>query len=123
MPLQIPTAATVSITELIPVTKGTKFNEAVGPAADIFDPDLSPSRTPTSFRIYAAFDTAGVLTVRRTKAGDTVSEELNSGVALVKDGAYVFDIVVDTGETINLQHSVGATILYLIVLEVGAAVS
>ncbi len=60
--------------------------------------------------------------MRRTKAGTTVSEELNAGSALTADAAYLFDVIVDEGETINLQYSVAATVLKLSVVEVSAGV-
>jgi len=110
------------ITEIVPLVKGFVFNTAVGAAADIFATPLSPTNSPATFRIYVCFDTAGVLTVRRTRNGVTVSEQLNSGIALTANAAYIFDIIVQEGDTINLRHSAGATILYLIVLEVAGAI-
>ena len=56
--------------------------------------------------------------MRRTKAGVTVSEELNSGGALNPNAAYMFDILVGEDEAINLRYSVAATVLYLKVVEV-----
>lgn len=105
-----------------PVLKDSKFNESVTAATDIFDDALSPLATPTYFRIYATFDTAGVLTVRRTKEGATISEELNSGANLNANAAYVFDIIVDESETIQLRYSVNATALKLIVEEIAAGI-
>jgi len=105
-----------------PVLLDSKNNESVIAATDIFDDDLSPLATPTYFRIYVAFDAAGVLTVRRTKSGTTTSEELNSGDMLDANAAHVFDIVMDEGETMNLHYSVGATALKLIVTEIGGGI-
>jgi len=110
------------VTEIIPIVKGFVFNTAVGAGADIFATPLSPTNSPATFRIYICSDTAGVLTVRRTRNGVTVSEQLNSGVNLTANAAYIFDIILQEGETINLRYSVGATILYLIVLEVAGAI-
>ena len=111
------------IRSTLPITKAIVFNTAVGAATDIFTNALSPLSSPTTFRIYACFDTAGILTVRRTRGGATVSEQLNNGVNLAANAAYMFDILVENGETINLQHSAGAQILYLKVEEVGGAIS
>lgn len=114
--------ATMGNALFTPISKAAVFNESVTANTDIFDSDLSPTHTPTAFRIYACFDASGVLTVRRTKGGVTVSEQLNSGNALNANAAYAFDIIVESGETINLQYSVDATALVLKVLEVWGVV-
>ncbi len=101
-----------------PILKGRIFDTAVVAATDFFTTDLSPTNSPTTFRIYIALDTGGVLDVQRTSGGATVVEELNAGVALAADAAYMFDILVQEDDTINLQTSVGAQILYCIVIEV-----
>jgi len=104
------------------ISKGAIFNTAITANTDIFASDLSPTYSPTAFRIYACFNASGVLTVRRTRGGVTVSEQLNSGDLLNADASYAFDIVVESGETINVQYSVNATALVLKVLEVPVAV-
>jgi hypothetical protein len=108
---------------LVPALKGSVFNTPVTANTDIFSPALSPTYSPTAFRIYACFNASGVLTVRRTRSATTVSEQLNSGTALNANAAYMFDIVVESGETINLQYSASATALKLAVLEVPSAIS
>jgi len=55
--------------------------------------------------------------VKRTKSATTISETLNGGNALSANAAYIFDIIVESGETINLQYSVAATALVLKVIE------
>lgn len=105
-------------TRFKPIIKGSVFNDSVTADTDIFDPALSPTNTPTTFRIYACFDTAGILTVRRTKDAATVSEQLNSGANLTANAPYMEDIIVETGETINLRYSLAATALCLKIIEV-----
>jgi hypothetical protein len=100
------------------ILKGSIFNTPIAANTNIFTTSLSPTYTPTTFRIYACFNTSGVLTVRRTKGTVTVSEQLNSGTALVANAAYMFDIIVESGETVNLQYSVDATALCIKVCEV-----
>jgi hypothetical protein len=109
--------------KLTPILKGSIFNTSVTANTNVFSSDLSPTNSPTTFRIYACFDTGGVLTVRRTKAGVTVGEQLNGGTALTVNAAYIFDIMVESGETINLQYSVNATALKLAVYEVPSVIS
>lgn len=104
------------------VLKDNKFNTVVVANTDIFSSALSPIAVPTYFRIYATFDTAGVLIVRRTLSSVTISEELNSGAVLTANSAYVFDIIVQSGQTINLQYDIGATALELSVTEIGEGI-
>jgi hypothetical protein len=103
-------------------SKGVIFNTAITANANIFASALTPTYTPCIFRIYCCFSASGVLSVRRTKAGVTVSEQLNSGTALIANAAYAFDIIVGVDETINLQYSVNATCLCLEVIEVSASI-
>ncbi len=101
-----------------PLLKGRVFNTAVLAGTNFFAADLAPTNTPTTFRIYICLDTGGVFSVQRTSAAVTVAEELNSGAALAADAAYMFDILVHEDDTINIQTSVGAQILYCLVIEV-----
>lgn len=105
------------------ISKGSVFNEDVTADTNIFDDALSPSNTPTTFRIYGCFDTGGVLAVQRTSGGVTVSEELNGGVALDADAGHMFDVLVEGGETVNIQYSVNATCKTLKVVEAPGMVS
>lgn len=113
---------TATVTEESPVSKASVFNTAVAAATDILDTDLTCTRSPAHFRIYVAFDTAGVFSVQRTVGVVTVAEQMNAiGAAvqaLVANAAYMFDILVETGDTINFQHSVGGQLLKMIVVEV-----
>ena len=102
----------------IPTKKDSKFNVSITANNDILSSDITPYTVPSYLRIYATFDTAGVLTLRRTNGGTTISENLNSGNSLVANAAYVFDVITDDEETYNLQYSVNATLLKLIVLEI-----
>ena len=107
---------------LPPEQKATFFNLVVGPAVDILAADIAPTNTPARFRIYVAFNAAGIFSVQRRQGGVTVAEQMNAiGNAvqpLVANCGYMFEILVDAGDTINFQHSVGATVLKLIVMEV-----
>jgi hypothetical protein len=100
------------------ILKGSLLNTSVVANTNIFAADLSPTNTPTTFRIYACFDADGVLTVRRKRGTVTVSEQLNAGSDLEANAAYMFDIVVESGETVNLQYSVDATAICIKICEV-----
>ncbi len=110
-------------TPTIPIQKGRIFNTAVAITTDFFAADLEPTNSPTTFRIYVALDSGGVVSVQRTSGGVTVAELLNSGTALTANSAYMFDVLVNEDDTINLQDSVGGQILYCMVLEVPGVIS
>jgi len=103
-------------------SKGKVFNTGITANTNIFTTDLTPTYKPCIFRIYCCFSASGVLTVRRTYVGVTVSENLNSGTTLVANASYMFDIVVDEDETINIQYSVSATCIKLSVVEISGGV-
>jgi len=109
--------------KLTPILKGSVFNTSVSANTNIFTTDLTPTNSPTTFRIYCCFNASGVLSVKRTSGATTVAEQLNGGAALNANAAYMFDILVESGESINLQYSVAATALCLKVVEVPGVVS
>jgi len=102
--------------------KASVFNASVIANTDIFASDLVPTVAPSIFRIYCCFNASGVLSIQRTKAGTTVSEQLNSGMALTANAAYMFDVPVDSEETINIRYSVNATVLKLSIFEISASI-
>ena len=105
---------------LKPVQKTSLINQSVSANTDILSSDLSPSNTPCIFRIYVVptgFTTTPVLSVIRKVGATTITEKLNNGSALNNDCAYMFDIVVDSGETINLQCDQAGTLAKLSVSE------
>ena len=114
-PPETPSSMAVSI---LGNKKGGVFNTSVSAGTNIFSSDLTPSASVSIFRIYAAFDTAGVLSVVRSDGTSTVVENLNEGASLAANAAYIFDIIVESGYSINLRYSVDATCLYLIVIEI-----
>jgi len=100
------------------VLKASLLNTSISANTNILPSPISPTNSPATFRIYVAFNALGVLSVVRTKGTTTVTEQLNGGNALNANASYVFDIIVESGESINLQYSVNATLLVLKVIEV-----
>jgi hypothetical protein len=96
---------------------GSVFNTAITADTNIFGSTLTPIAPVSVLRIYACLGTAGVLTLRRTKGAATVSEKLNGGTELTADAAYVFDVMLDSGETANLRSSASGTALKISVTE------
>jgi hypothetical protein len=109
-----------------PLIKGSIFNQSVTANTNIFSTSLTPSlataTNPSYFRIFACFNASGVLSVVKTKGTTTVTMQLNGGNALNVNCLYVFDIIVESGESINLQYSVNATSLDLKVVEIASSV-
>ena len=104
-----------SITQLQPIEQGYSFNTAELANTDIFATDITPTNTPTTFRVYVWTDTAGVLSCMRTSGGVTVTENLNQGANLVADSAYEFNITVGAADTINFQLDAAATMTVIVV--------
>lgn len=111
----------VEISVVSSIAKGGIINTAVTANTNIFGSALSPTNTPSIFRIYAVFDTIGRLFVRRTNGATTVSEDLNQGTLLVANAGYMFDVLTRSGDTFNLQYSINATAISLVVVEVQSA--
>lgn len=109
--------------KLTPVLKASIFNTVVTANTNILSSNISPTYSPTTFRIYATFNTQGILSIVRTRGTTTVTEQLNGGYTLNANAAYTFDVVVEQGETINLQYSANATALVLKILEISGVIA
>lgn len=98
-------------------TLTSEFNKPVTANTDILTAYLTPVKLPSVLAIYATFDVAGFIKVRRKMAGTTITENLNNGQNLNANSAQIFDVFVDTGESINLQFSATGTALSLKLVE------
>jgi hypothetical protein len=88
--------------------------------------DITPTNTPTTFRIQVAVSIAGNFSVAITNSGDTQVVTLNAptGPALIAGGNYIFEVLVHSGDSINFRYSTtGGTIQILRVQEIDAAVA
>jgi len=111
------------ISTVKPSLKASLFNQSVTANTNFFASYLIPASPPCTFRIFACFDTAGVLSVVKRVGTAEVEMYLNSGVALSERCLYAFDIAVASGEEINFKYSVDATALDVKVLEIPASIS
>lgn len=104
----------------LPVAKARVFNTALPAAnADLVGAAISPTTSPSLLLVYIAVSVTGKFYLTRTSGGNTVSEYLNSGIALVAANAYMFTVPWRTGDTVNFRYSVTTgTTLCLDVLEV-----
>lgn len=86
--------------------------------------DITPIKTPTDFRIQVAVSISGNFDAAITNGGDTqvVTFNVIPGPALVAGGLYIFDLLVHSGDTVNLRYSTtGGTIQILRVQEIDSA--
>jgi hypothetical protein len=107
--------------ENIPTSRALIFNTAL-PAADnnLLAAALTPFTSPSYLSIYVCSSIAGILRVRRTQGGVTISENLNSGTALVAASAYGFTVPFRKEDAINFWFSTtGGTMLAFVVNEHG----
>ncbi len=71
-----------------------------------------------AFTLMIAMSVGGVFRVTITKAANTQTLDMNSGVALIANALYTFSpVLVFTGDTVNFQYSINATIMIFRVLE------
>lgn len=115
----------ISEIPLIPIEKANLHDQPL-PAADTdwLATDISPTRTPTTFKIEVTVSIAGTLSAAITKDGNTqiVTFNVVPGPVLVPGGIYVFDLLVHSGDTINFRYSTtGGTIQILRVQEIDAS--
>ena len=111
------------IAMLRPEVKGSLFNQAVTANTNFFSENIVPTVPPCIIRIYACFDTEGILSVVKRVGETEVVMHLNSGNTLNANCLYAFDIFVGENEEINFRYSVNATALDVKVFEIGASIS
>ncbi|MFA5376661.1 MAG: hypothetical protein WC455_13015 [Dehalococcoidia bacterium] len=110
------------IEPMTPMDKGVIHNTAYVTPNNFFGTALTPYVKPTLFRCQGAFSVAGVLSVTITRAGNTQVLAYNHGVALGAGELYIFDTLVQEGDTVNYRYSVNCTIQTFKVLEIPAAI-
>jgi len=106
---------------LIPIALATEHSKSVTANTNILDESLTPTNPPCLFRIMVSFDTAGVFKAVITRDTTAETVEFNAGASLVANALYIFDMLVHSGDKVNFQYSVNATLLVLRVQEIGAA--
>lgn len=100
------------------IKKASIFNTAVNLNTNFFAADLVPVNQPAVFRISICMSVTGILTLKRKVSATTVSENLLVGGSLVANAAYLFDVLVEQSESINLQYSATGTIISCKVVEI-----
>jgi len=98
------------------VSRASIFNTAITANTPILTTSITVL-VPARLMIYCAFSVAGVLSIIRTRGTVTVSEQLNAGATLTANASYMFQILIDSNDTVNLQYSVSATALVIEIQE------
>ena len=98
----------VSETSLIPFQL-TSLHDVDLPSADEnwLEEDIIPIHPPTTFRIQVAVSVPGIFSATITNGGNAQVVDFNvtSGPELIKDGVYVFELLVHKGDTVNFRFS------------------
>lgn len=104
--------------ELTPLEKANEHNATITADKNILARAITPSNPPCLFRIMICLNTAGVFSAMITKASSEQQFKFNSASNLTADAGYIFDLLVHSGDSINFQHSVAATLKTLRVQEI-----
>jgi hypothetical protein len=98
------------LAKLVPLAKASQHGVAETADTDILAADLSPTNTPCLFRTMVMLETSGVFSAILKNGGVNKTLKLNGGTALTASCAYVFDILVHSGDTVNFQTSVSGNV-------------
>ncbi len=71
---------------------------------------LEPKSRHCIFRVQISVTVGGILSIVYKQGSNVTSYTLNGGVALTAGSLYAFDVLINEGDLINFQTSVGATI-------------
>lgn len=83
---------------------------------------LTPTNTPTDFRVQVTMSNGGTLSASIVNGANTQVVILNViPGALIANGLYIFDILVHAGDTIDFQYNTPTTIQMLRVQEIDSA--
>ena len=77
---------------------------------NILATSITPTNTPCLFRIMVVLETSGVFSAILINATVSKTLKLNTGVALEANCAFMFDILVHSGDTVNFQTSAAGNV-------------
>jgi hypothetical protein len=114
----------VTIAQLTPIVKASLHNQAL-PAinTNFLGANIVPTNPPCAFAIEVAISVAGILSATVTSGGNTQVASLNAGIALTAGALYIFEVIVHSGDSVNLRYNATAgNIQILRIQEVDSAV-
>ena len=89
--------------QFVPLDKANQHGVAELADTNILATNLSPTNTPCLFRTMVMLETAGVFSTILKSGAVNKTLKFNGGVALAASCAYMFDILVMSGDTVNFQ--------------------
>lgn len=105
---------------LIPIDKANEHNKSCTANTDFLASALVPSFKPSLFRIMVCAQSAAKFKARITKSENTQTVIFNSDSDLVANAVYIFDLLIDTGDTVNFQFDTTLTMSVFRVQEIVA---
>jgi hypothetical protein len=100
----------VDTSDITPLAIASQHGVAETADTDILASDITPTNTPCLFRVMVMLETAGVFSVILKSGAVSKTLKCNTGNSLLADCAYMFDILVHTGDTVNFQTSVSGNV-------------
>lgn len=94
---------------LVPQEVANQHAVAEVGGVDILAADITPE-TPNLLRTMVMLSVAGIFSTILENGGVRLTLQFNGGVALTVGCAYIFDILVGTGDTVNFQTSVAGDV-------------
>jgi hypothetical protein len=91
------------LAKFVPLAKASQHGVAETANTDILAADLSPTNTPCLFRTMVMLETSGIFSAILKSGAVSKTLKFNGGVALAASCAYIFDILVHSGDTVNFQ--------------------
>ena len=87
----------------VPLAVASQHGVAETANTDILASDITPTNTPCLFRVMVMLETTGVFSAILKSATVSKTLKFNAGNSLLANCAYIFDILVHSGDTVNFQ--------------------
>ena len=93
-----------------PLAVASQHGVAETADVNILATSITPTNTPCLFRVMVMLETAGVFSAILINGGVSKTLKLNASNSLLANCAYMFDILVHSGDTVNFQTSVSGNV-------------
>jgi len=107
---------------LIPIQKALVHNTEKNANTDFLTSSISPSKSPSIFRIMVSIDTAARFEADITYSSAEITTYFNQGSDLTANCLYTFDLILSSGDSVNFQVDDNVTILVFRVLEIPSSI-
>lgn len=115
----LPTDKDQSLTLQTPEEKASNVAVSKAINTDWFAADISPTNSPAIMRIMIRLATTSVVSIYLDDGATTdLQLDLNGGVALTANSVYIFDILVLSGQSFNIQHATGTQNTFCSIAEI-----